>query len=361
MISHSMKKTLLPLLILGISACMTPQRITVTNLHDLASFPENCSVFSLPRTRIHLEFKAVRHQYTPGPYQRYANDLLGINGVPDLSETQWELLQLSTTNELIPDPDYYFSLAYSGGGAASSCLNSLFEKKLLVDPASYSPFFGSVGIDGHAPEAIHFTDLSVKSNFKEPKKSTKSRPETPVDFSKKNADDKASLEDKAREAAAFIYKIRKRRFKLISGQYDTHPESTALETAVRELNELEDNYLALFIGRYTTDTLTHRYQYIPTSGSTPERAIICHFSGETGFSDAESATGKPIVLNIQNLNHTEILKEVQISRESSSYENTVLYRIPERAAVQVILGSSLLLDTEFMIFQYGAFVPARIN
>ena len=83
------------------------------------------------------------------------------------------------------------------------------------------------------------------------------------------------MEDKAREAAAFIYKIRKRRFKLISGQYDTHPESTALETAVRELNELEDNYLALFIGRYTTDTLTHRYQYIPTSGSTPERAIIC--------------------------------------------------------------------------------------
>jgi hypothetical protein len=46
-----------------------------------------------------------------------------------------------------------------------------------------------------------------------------------------------TLEEKAQEAALFIFKIRKRRFKLLAGQYDVFPEEQALATSVREIKQ----------------------------------------------------------------------------------------------------------------------------
>ena len=166
-----------------------------------------------------------------------------------------------------------------------------------------------------------------------------------------------SVNEKARDAADFIIKIRKRRFKLLAGQYDVYPEGTALETSIRELNELEKEYLSLFIDKVYTDTIANTYFYIPQAGQNLERNVFCRFSDETGFYDATSASGRPLVLELKSLQFTEGLKQLQLPHNGSSYENMLLYRIPDKASVRIFYGSSVLLDAEVKIYQYGSFVP----
>jgi hypothetical protein len=60
----------------------------------------------------------------------------------------------------------------------------------------------------------------------------------------RNDGDIKSLEEKAEEAAAFIYKLRKRRFKLLVGQEQPVPDGNALDISIRELDELEKEYLS---------------------------------------------------------------------------------------------------------------------
>jgi hypothetical protein len=356
-----MKKTLFLLAVCLFTACTGSEKIIVTNIHDLTVLPPQSYIFTLPRTRIEISIWAVRHHSVPGPYNAYAEKLLGIQGAPSLSETNWEICSVGIRPLTEPDPEYFFSLQSRDNSYVPEELLDLTSSGLVLKPDVYNPLIRFSEPYNDIPEPIHFTDLSVKRSYEEntsDEDEKKSGITIPVDVPviKKNAKFK-STEEKAVEAANFIIKIRKRRFKLLAGQYDVFPEGKALEISVKELTALEEEYLSLFIGKTYSDTVLRTFYYIPQSGRDSEQNVICRFSNETGFFDAVSAGGRPLILEIKNQGFTEGLKQLELTCTGPGYENMILYRIPDNATLKIYYGNTILLEAELKVFQYGTFLP----
>lgn len=358
-----MKRVSNLIIILSLLACTPVGKISVTNTHDLAAFQENSFIYTLPRTRIRINVVAVSHFTVPGPYNAYAEKYLGIKGAASISNMQWKLEEIFMDTFTEPDPDHYYSLQAENPTNAINSLIKFTEAGLIIDQNEFTPFFLERNYTEDEPEPIHFTDLSVKRNLESVTDKTKKESSgIPIDMPvTKTKSVVKTTEQKAEEAANFIIKIRKRRFKLLAGQYDVFPESTSLETSVRELNKLEEDYLSLFIGKVYKDTIERVFYYIPKVGETLERNVFCRFSDETGIHDAMSLSGKPLVLEVKNMGFTAALRDIQNPFIGPAYENILYYRIPEKAFARVFYGSTNVVESEIKVFQYGALVPCSIN
>jgi hypothetical protein len=320
-------------------------------------------IYALPRTRIVVDIEVVKHNIVPGPYNAYADKYLGIKNVPQLSRTEYELASVALSTFSEADPEYYYSLTSTNPSLTISAMLRFCEQGLILDARKFIPFSEYQEISDEKPEPYHFLDLSVKKNMdaaisKEEKNTGRVPADLPVTKSKTGI---KPLEVKAREAADFIIKIRKRRFKLMAGQYDVFPEGTALETAIRELNELEKEYLSLFIGKTYTDTLRQNFYYAPKSGQDLERSVICRFSNEDGLTDPNSTAGKPLVLELKSLNYTDIFNQVQFPQTGPVYQDVIFYRLPESALIRLFYGSATIVESEASVFQYGPLVPVSAS
>ena len=358
-----MKRLYRLIIIILLSGCSSMGKISVTNVHDLAAFQENSYIYALPRTRVTVGIVALRHQVIPGPYNAYAEKFLGIKGASSISTASWELKETYLNTSREPDPDQYYSLEADNPSSDINHLMKFTDSGLIIDNQELTPFIHSRSYFDDRPEPLHFTDMSVKRNrIETAEKKTKGVTEVTVDMPvTKSAPGLKTTEKKAEEAANFIIKIRKRRFKLLAGQYEVFPEGTALETSVRELDELEKEYLSLFIGKVYTDTVERVFQYTPQPGQSLERNVICRFSDETGIQDAMSLSGMPIVLELKNMEFTVALRDVQNPYSGPTYENIIYYRIPEKAYSRIFYGSTILLESEIEVLQYGVLIPFNIK
>ncbi len=354
-----MKKLIYSIAILLFFACSPAGKISLTNIHDLAAFQENSFIYALPRTRIRMKVVAISHFTVPGPYNAYAEKYLGIKGAASMSSTEWELNAVYMDSFQEPDPDQYYSLQTDNPNTAVTNLMRFSEAGMIMDQKEFTPFILNRNFNEDKPEPIHFTDLSVKRNLTgDAERKKKESYQVPVDLPvTKSKSGGKSLETKAEEAADFIIKIRKRRFKLMAGQYDVFPEGQALETSVIELNELEEEYLSLFIGKVYTDTLERVFFYTPKPGETLERNVFCRFSDESGIQDAISLSGKPLVLELKSMEFNAALRDIQNPFTGPTFEDIIYYRIPEKAFTRVLYGSSNLIESEIEVFQYGVLIP----
>jgi hypothetical protein len=358
-----MKKLHQLFLLLFLFACSPGGKISITNIHDLAAFQENSFIYALPRTRIRITVLAISHSVVPGPYNAYAEKYLGIKDAISLSKTDWEIKEVHIGTFEEPDPDYYYSLQTNNPAKAINSLVSFSESGLIIDQSKFTPYYLEKEIIEDAPEPLHFEDLSIKRNIEST--NVKTKPGTTAKIADvpatKTESKVKSLEQKAEEAANFIIKIRKRRFKLLAGQYEVFPEGIALETSIRELDELESEYLSLFTGKVYSDTVKRVFYYVPRVGQTLERNIFCRFSDELGFQDALSVSGKPLVLELKSLEFTVALRDVQNPYMGPTYNNIIYYRIPDKASARVLYGSTNIVESEIGIYQYGVLVPYSIN
>lgn len=340
-------------------ACTPSSKITVTNLHDLAVYQENSMIYALPRTRVIVNIEVVQHDIVPGPYKAYAEKYLGLQGVPQSSETEYELnaMELKVVSEA--DPDYYYALTSSHPGVVMPGIFRFCEQGLMLDDQHFIPFSMYRPLNNEQSESDRFTDLSVKRYIvSSTDKKEKGGGEKPLELNKRQEGGKIkTIEQKAKEASDFIFKIRKRRFKLLAGQYDVFPQGEALAVSIVELNNLESEYLSLFIGKRNIDTLNQSFSFVPKSSQEMEREVICRFSTENGIADANSSDGKPLVLELRAQNYTNALKQVQFPQTGPVYEEVIFYRLPEKVSLRLFFGSRAVIESEESIFQYGPLVP----
>ncbi|MGD2033705.1 MAG: DUF4831 family protein [Bacteroidales bacterium] len=358
-----MKKiNVLSLIVFLVAACAPAGKISITNIHDLAQYSGNSFIYSVPRSRLILTATAVRHYTVPGPYYQYAEKYLGIEGAISEPKTSWELDRVTMHTMEQPDPDYYFSVQADDPQFVYEEFLKLTNQGLTMRLDDYNPFVQLDNLYEDEPGEIPYTDLSVKRNLiGSGEKQKSSRGDVPTDLPviKQSAGVK-TIGKKAEEAANFIIKIRKRRFKLLAGQYDVFPDGKALEISVKELTKLEEEYLSLFIGKAWSDTIVKTFYFVPRTNQELERHIFCRFSGEEGFQDATGTAGKPLVLELRNLRFTDVLQNIQFPLTGPTYENVLFYRVPDMASAEVFYGSNTILEGELRIFQYGNILPISV-
>lgn len=338
-------------------ACSTG-RFTTTNFHNLAGFEENSHVYALPKTRIVVHVEAEKTEITPGPYHQYAKKYLGIEGVPTMSTNQFEIKDIAVSTQSITDPDYIYSVRNENFKNLESVLNDYRNKGLIMHESASAYYNKSLEVQDK-PEEIYYTDLSIKPFYHSPeRKDATSNQYTSVPFSAKQTNLKTT-EEKAEEAAKFLFKIRKRRFKLLAGQYEVFPEGVALEAAVQELDKLEAEYLSLFIGKQRRQILNRTYTFTPSENEEMQRFTMFRFGENSGFHPAGGRNGEAIILQVSDLNTNLTLSNVN-SVNTQAATNTIYLRLADRANVKVFYGSHEVVEAEIPVFQFGVHVPQYV-
>ncbi|MBP1668736.1 MAG: hypothetical protein H6Q21_1102 [Bacteroidetes bacterium] len=358
-----MKKSNSLLLIALLFSCNPAAKISVTNVNDTGHLVNSTCMYALPMSAFAITVVAQQESFVPGPYHIFAEKYLGITDAISAPSEKWSLTDATLSGYLEADADFLFGVSGSKKAAYLQVIRELSADSLILLPENFisRQVFTNKVNPPHEP--LNFTDFSVKRNFEADKGIMISEvlPDTSV-FMKpaakvKNAPEIKTLEQKAEEAANFIIKIRKRRFKLISGQYDFMPDGEALGRAVEELNRTEMEYLSLFTGKKSTSLHTRTFHYMPETVPENGRTILFRFSDKKGFLEAGENEGKPIMIVIQDMNKIRGLDAPAL--KPGRINNDLIYRIPDQAWIRILFGEQLLLETKQPVYQFGPLVTAE--
>ena len=164
-----------------------------------------------------------------------------------------------------------------------------------------------------------------------------------------------SPESMARNAANMIFSLRKSRLDLITGEAGENVFNAGLESAMAEINRLESELLALFIGKHEVRYETKVFNIVPEKEKNTH--IIVRFSPSMGIVSSDDINGQPIVLNVQ------LPKEVVATdgkRKKKSPKNVQEFLVPAQAVCQLFNGSEILAKLNVQIYQLGDTIELEI-
>lgn len=151
-----------------------------------------------------------------------------------------------------------------------------------------------------------------------------------------------SIETAAREAAETIFRLRKARLEMITGEQGEGVFGGGLESALREIESLESAYLELFYGRRTLSYETRTY-ILPVNKETPSMTVS-RFSVDDGLVAIDDLAGEIIFLNIN---------PSDMEYPASDEKGVIPFRYANNAEVTVSLGSRELCSRVMPIYEFG--------
>jgi hypothetical protein len=349
-------------IVMLITSCATVSNINVSNLSDANASPAGSFVYSLPITVLDVFVEAEEIDIIPGPYARYAQKYLGIKDVPIKPEKVFSIKNVNLTRHLEADPDFIFSVNGVNDLSAFPQVLNLIKDSLILSPADFSgELIHSYTYPGVTSD-LYFKDLSIKRNFEAEKDVDISMVLPDSGYQKPSArtiNKEKTPEQKAEEAANFLIKLKKRRFKLVAGQYAYMPNGEAMGAALDEMARLEQEYLSLFIGKRVSSRLARTYHYSPEAGKGSDRAVLFRFSSAEGFIDFRETAGIPVLLEIEAAHKERVLENYTLPAKLQS--NTLPYRIADQARLRLLTGEQIRAEAILPVFQFGVPVSLTVN
>ena len=342
------------------SACTTTEKagVEVQALDSAkATAMQDGLIYGLPKTQLTFTIQAVRTERIPGPYHEYGEKLLGLSGIPHEQEVTWSIsgIDIRSSGKL----DYQHLYVVRPSGKVRLDWNKLTSQGWIIpfdgeiSGRQQTNFYPQTGPD----RQVLFDDLSVKRFVGKETRTVYEKvwrdsiyARVPVE---KTETIKKSPGEKAQEAAGFIFMIREKRFELISGMGDYYPEGHAMQSALDEMNRLEQKYLSLFQGKTFTDTLNYTVKMTPGIDHLSEPVMLFRYSPQRGIFEADDNKGAPVWLDIQLADNPEEIKK-SISREiAGDAANRFYYRLPMEASVELRYGDQMMANKFVDFSQYG--------
>lgn len=356
---------LIILLLLITASCTT---INVVNVKEVQEQKDNALIYCLPRNIIRISIEITNTVYKRGPYYEYAEKYLGIKDVIKADKNEHRITDIHLNTYAEPDSALYFLIQAKGKNIADHI--NLTEDGLLLAlnrDVLYEENNPEMNLNNLQKKTnnIVFTDLSVKRNYIEKNTTVIKRVKKDTSYIKvpvrKTSIIEKTFEEKAEEAANFIIKLRKRRFKLLAGIYEKFPEGEALGIMISELNILEKEYVSLFAGKTIDEVKIYSFEYVPGNDLTPVELFI--FSEEKGISDNNEYQGVPVYIEITKEGNTDSLDSfLSRNKENEKLKNGIFYRIPDYAIINIRMDNRIIASARLLIAQYGTItaLPARI-
>lgn len=346
-------------------SCSTPSFVVkkIDKNDNLAS--EGHLFYQLPLTSLQVIVEETHTTFIPGPYAEYAMRYLGIENAPRQRTETCNVAVVKVNTISVPDPLSMFSVTLSGNANVAPAFTKLTEKGLVIDPLE-STKITSLATDLQvAKQAVpDFIDLSVE-DFQGEKIDTvyktvfRDSSFVRVPITKKVVMVK-DADDKAREAASLITKLRKRRSKMVSWQYaNVNPSGDAMRTGLEEMKRIEAEYLSLFIGRTVVQKERKVFYVTPEANKKTLQAEICRYDDTCGIVPTGKQAGKSVYLKMVttsdnqkfiNQSKTSITAEKEIS-------NSFYVRLPETTEISIMDGNTELYRANCSVYQLGTLIP----
>lgn len=359
------KLILLASLALLISCSKKP--IQVSPLEATNTLSTNGLVYSLPRNVIRVKVQSVKTVVVPGPYSRFAQKYLGIIDAPLKKVEEWRIANVELSYVLESDPNALFAVLPSKDSKVDFL--KICNTGLIIPVSGFganainNSNIRPVEVDGK----VVFPDMSTSPFIAAEKNTFYSKVKKDSVFVRvpiqKDMIVEKNLEEKARDAADFIFLLRKRRADFISPDADHNLNGEGLRIALDEINWLEQEYLSLFIGKSFTETGEHQFEFIPTEAD-GESTIIFRLSGSKGVLPSSDLSGNPYLLKsiIEPLpnSYNTFFQNLAIEKDKPVKE-AIYYRLPVTALFSISDGKTELASRRISIYQYGKVIRMPLN
>lgn len=315
--------------------------------------------YALPQNLLKIDFILEKNSRYKGPYAEFAVRILGVDNFVKQDETIYTIRDVVITKITEPDPNAWFFVEFDEKGSrdAQSLIFSLQPDGIIIaaDNAEQSSTKTSMRIEKqivNAPESGRFQYFAERNLYQ--------RVDTIV---RKITIDTTTIrhnvlqtswvdrnpEQKAKSAADMIHTIREKRFNLISG-YQEINYGQSLVYMNDQLNRLEQEYLALFLGSEIRSIEEQTVYFLPEAGKTGIQ-VFARFNENQGIVDTGSK-GEALQIKIDPASSTQSLMGIA-TPSKSRLSNVMYFRIPEYVHAQVLFKGRILAKDRTAISQLG--------
>jgi hypothetical protein len=351
-------------------ACTVFGQINVLRIDNNAAPQTKDGIFySLPRTVVKIEVKIDRIENYKGPYADFALRFLGLKNVVAANSIDYNISDISISTYPEPDPDQYYFVELGDKISKSEKAGMLSLSDAGVILGTLPESTDTPGSFSGSAKPAEMTAEADKDAFGELFKysadvSVFEKVDTIIrkinidtmtverQYYKRTMVEK-SPEQKAKEAADFISKIKDNRFNLISGIQEVNYNKETLEYMDDQLNRMEKEYLKLFTGISVHKSVTFSYKYIPVPNQINTEIPIFKFLRSKGVIDLDEPGGKVVTIRIQRVGNTNTVANYLKKAEKESKVQGFSYRIPELARVSVKLDENTQEETQCLVSQLG--------
>ncbi len=153
-------------------------------------------------------------------------------------------------------------------------------------------------------------------------------------------------EQAAERAAAEIFRLRRLRRDLLSGELGEGFFGGGLAAALAQIESEESELVEMFFGKSTTSTTSRRF--VVTLEGKEARYVVCRFSATKGVVDASDLSAEPILLQITPS------KQDQITPPTADVKAELrTFRVANQAKCELYFGSKVLAQSVMPLFEFG--------
>jgi hypothetical protein len=287
--------------------------------------------YSLPKTSLVVTAEVTQVTCKAGIYCQYAEKYLGVKEIISADKVYYELDKVWLKDVGIPDPELTYLIEFKPGTVAPyACLT---EDGLLCAINTDYAFVPETTVSSKSSPKTGITEMISESVFTEELLMA------------------GSIARQAEIAAKQIYRIRESRLDILTGEADNIPsDGEAMKITIAELEAREKALTNLFIG--TSTQVTERF----TLAVTPERElngeVLFRFSPWFGVVDADDLRGAPVIMNLV-ITESPPSSEPKEMEKKLRGEKGLVYTIPGKASVEILLNGNSLYKDEVRIAQFG--------
>jgi len=335
-------------------------------LGEKISVYDGSLVYALPMTVFNVIVEFEHTIEKPGPYAKFASDLLGLKDVITAERETWQIKSITVETHEEIDPSEYYVIESN----TLLQLNALSLKKtgLILDlnPSKYEAEKRLLDSSEGVNRILTYTDLGANEYYV-------SRSDTayrlvrldtafiriPYLVERKKP---LSIEQLAERAAKTLLELREGKHLILTGEANVYPQSNA---AIDEINKMEKELMALFAGKAATVRKTMKYVFIPQKEDAGKPRELFRFSMTSGPAVPGSGTGTAITIEAEPAGKSKDITYItrpglKETKETETYDK-LYYRIPEVVTLKLKYQNETIYESRQLVYQMGDLVQLPAN
>jgi hypothetical protein len=338
---------------------------TVRSLGEMNSVTDGSLIYALPMTVFRISVEMERTIEEPGPYARYASEMLGLKNVITNESEYWSIKSVSINNYDEVDPSEFYVIESN----AIMQTNALALKKaglvLDINPGVYGRDKSEVAGEESNLTGLEFQDLGANEYFITQRDTAYRLTKydsvfikIPYLVEKKKP---LTLEQLADKAAKTLLELRDGIHLILTGEANVFPQSYA---SIDEINRLEKEYLALFAGKTLKEKKILNLTFIPEKDMEGKPVVLFSFSDLTGPAGNESASADSVIITLESAKKTRDITYIEKPKtddEQVMNYDKLYYRMPEVVVTTIRLGNEKMYESRKMIYQFGNIIQLPAN
>lgn len=358
-----------PLYLLSISviviflmSCSKNTSIATSNVRRAPAQTSSDGFFYfLPKTVITTDVSVTKITHQPGPFAQYAESLLGLKQVIRTPAVDFVISEVRLNSYAEPDMDHLYFV--ENNPADSPIYITLSESGLIRGvniPVDRQEAFKLIGehiedeVLGREASFNYFIDINLQEKIDTILERVRMDTITVERQRLQRSWVEKSTDVRAKEVADHILKIRDKKFDLITGFAEITYSKEALEYMYTEMMKKENDYLSLFTGLSSSNTVNYRFTFTPEVSASGNAKVLFYFSPREGLLDNNIPGSVPVSIEAKRDQSSQLLasltKRIHDDRQT---KRGFFYRIPEYSNVVVTEGNTNRAESRMLISQFG--------